>query len=92
MARADAALVADEFTWAADVLAWAARLGLARLEHGAVASASDLPSDVRTALAGEMRDLVARHRELWLQRSRVGGLADSAARLEHVIVVLEQQA
>jgi hypothetical protein len=89
MARADADLIKDEFAWAADLLGWAARLGAARLRLGAMETAATLPADLRAELAAAMRDLVERHRALWLRRSRPGGLADSAARLERVIEVLE---
>jgi hypothetical protein len=90
MARDDAALIVDEFAWAADALAWGARLGLARLEYGALETAASLPAAVREALAASMRDLLERHRALWLRRSRPGGLEDSAGRLEQVIQLLEQ--
>jgi hypothetical protein len=88
MARADADLVVREFAWAADILEWAADLGLARLEHGATETAAALPSEVRESLAEKLEGLIERHRDLWLRRSRRGGLADSAARLERVVDVL----
>lgn len=89
MARPDAALIIDEFAWTADALAWGARLGLARLEHGALETAASLPAVARDVLATSMRDLLERHRALWHRRSRPGGLEDSAGRLERVIQLLE---
>ncbi|MGC9346841.1 MAG: glycoside hydrolase family 20 zincin-like fold domain-containing protein [Anaerolineae bacterium] len=89
MARADADLVLQEFTWAADILEWATRLGMARIEHEATETAASMPSDVRGPLAEELQALVERYRELWLRRSRPGGLADSAGRLERVVDLLQ---
>lgn len=89
MACADADLVVEEFALAADLLLWAARLGLARLVHGARDTAASLPEEVRAIFAAALRELIARHRSAWLRRSRPGGLVDSAARLERVLGVLE---
>ncbi len=69
----DGALVARETAHAARLArhgAW--RLGCSYLQHG--------PSDVE--LARDLRALCETQRELWLARSRPGGLPDSLARLE----------
>jgi len=42
------------------------------------------------ALAGSLRDLIAEHRELWLARSRPGGLDDSCAWYETILAELER--
>lgn len=89
MARADGDLIIDEFAWAADMLTWGAQLGIARLEHDAAASAADLPEPVRAKLADDLRGLIDRHRELWLHRSRPGGLQDSVAQLQRVLNVVQ---
>ncbi len=91
MDRADADLVKAEFSWVADLLSWSAQLGLARIRHTAVDSAASLPAEVRFALGNELGDLTGRYRALWLQRSRPGGLADSAARLERVVALLVEE-
>ena len=91
MDRADADLVKAEFSWVADLLSWSAQLGLARIRHTAVDSAASLPAEVRFALGNELGDLTGRYRALWLQRSRPGGLADSAAHLERVVALLVEE-
>ncbi|MBN1287933.1 MAG: family 20 glycosylhydrolase [Anaerolineae bacterium] len=83
MAAPDAALVADEFRVAAALLKHAGKNGVARLEAGA--PTSRLPAGVRAALADELEPLIAEYRRLWLARNHLGGLVDSAARLERVL-------
>ncbi len=89
MDRADAAWIIDEFTLAADLLVWATGLGVARLRAGARGSLAMLPADIRAGLASTMHELIARYHEIWLRRSRPGGLQDSVARLERALALLE---
>jgi hexosaminidase len=84
----DGALVVAELGWARDLLRFACELGLARSAGGAVLEVGALPANARAALAGGLAELVERHRALWLQRNRPGGLADSAARLERLLQTL----
>jgi hexosaminidase len=77
MARPDAALIADEFTFAGELLAHACRRGRFLLDRRPQ-NAGDLKTD--------MRRLTAEHRRLWLARNRPGGLSDSAARLDKMLV------
>lgn len=77
MIRADAALIQDEFRWAADMLQFAAKLGRARAQKDVHASLGELPAEQRQILAEELRPLLARQRQVWLARNRPGGLADS---------------
>lgn len=71
----DAALVEREYAWVADMLRHACRRGLWALDGAPV------PSAASRALQHDSGRLVADFRELWLARSRAGGLNDSAARL-----------
>ncbi len=87
MARADAELVRDELGHAAALLAFACRLGKARLE--AHYDAGDISVGDRRRLATELEELVGEYRRLWLQRSRPGGLTDSAGRFASVLKVLQ---
>lgn len=74
--------VVDEMDLAAALVALGADDAGARLRgDGTLGS---VPATVRAALAGRAQDLAARHRELWVARNRPGGLADSAARLDHL--------
>jgi len=88
MRAPDAALIADELRFAADLTAFACRLGRLRIgePHGAMLASA--PPRARAALAGELRPLIGRYRALWPRRSRPGGLDDSAGRLEHVAQLL----
>ena len=84
MQRPDAELVAAEYLWVIDMLKWAARLGIARLAVGVDKPVEAVDGETRKLLASEMKPLIERHRALWVQRSRPGGLDDSAGRLENM--------
>ncbi|HXF60653.1 MAG TPA: glycoside hydrolase family 20 zincin-like fold domain-containing protein [Caldilineaceae bacterium] len=89
MQRPDAALIQDEYRWVADTLRFAGRLGLERVAIGLDRPVGELRPEARRQLAAELRPLIERYRAIWLQRSRPGGLADSAARLERTLAALE---
>ncbi len=89
MVRVDADWIRDEFAWAIDLLDFGARLGLARLEPDLPVPTSALPDEVRATLAADLTVLISRYREIWLRRNRPGGLDDSAARLEHLLHLLQ---
>ena len=80
--------VADEMTWAADLLAFACRLGIARLRSDPGAPISALPDADRRRLANELEPLVPQHRRGWLLRNRPGGLAEAAGWLERPLRAL----
>lgn len=82
------ALASQELRWAADLTAWACRLGRARVQAGEGRQLSDLPAAERVDLVAGLRPLIERMRELWLRGSRPGGLADSARRLEDLATLL----
>ncbi|MEE8467664.1 MAG: glycoside hydrolase, partial [Planctomycetota bacterium] len=86
---ADRTLLAlEELRWAADLTAWACRLGRGRMQAGEGRQLADLPAAVRASLARGIRPLIERMRELWLRGSRPGGLADSARRLQDLATLL----
>jgi hypothetical protein len=74
---ADSLLCVDEMRWAADLLAFACRFGIARLDSPADAS-------VRGDLRAELAPLIAGHERLWIARNRPGGRAESASWLTRV--------
>jgi hexosaminidase len=76
--------VRQELSWVCGLLSWTARLGQARLEHGADETSAQLPADVRRALATELEPLIQQHEPVWLGRNRPGGQADSVTWLTHV--------
>ncbi|MEN9937638.1 MAG: hypothetical protein RLZZ387_4217 [Chloroflexota bacterium] len=77
MTRKDAPLVAREFEWAARVLRHACRRGQLIQEPLGPGAAAH-----RRLLDEDMREIMREHEQLWLARSRPGGLPDSLARLE----------
>ncbi len=80
----DGELVVRELTWAADLLDFSCRLGLARCAAGPAGEVALVPRARRLSLAQTLDELIARHRSLWLERNRPGGLDDSARRLENL--------
>jgi len=72
MKRTDAALIADEFANAAQMLKYACRRGRAALDP-----AAGQPAE----LADQLQRIVQSHHRCWLARNRPGGLGDSTNRL-----------
>src|SRR5262249_28366044 len=64
---------ASELRWAADLLAFACRFGIARLSAGDGAPVSSIPASDRRRLREELEPLIAEHRRAWLVRNRPGG-------------------
>jgi hypothetical protein len=71
------------------MLRLACRLGIARLRAGPDAPLAALTSRARSNFREELRELIVRHRQLWLGRNRPGGLRNSAARLERIVTLLD---
>jgi hypothetical protein len=86
IAAVDGAELVDELRFTAAHLLHACALGRARLEAPGLEVAKAQPSRLR-ALATDMESLIERYRALWLARSRPGGLADSAGRLERFLAL-----
>lgn len=84
MARADAALIQEEYRNTVAFLRHACRLGIARLQAEEQAI-ERIPVDTRRALATDLEGILAEYRRLWLTRNRPGGLAESAGRLEKLL-------
>jgi hypothetical protein len=78
--RRDADLIRREFTWAADMLRHGARRGIWMLDR--LDGRDDVA--VRAALAADADRLIATYRDLWLARSRPGGLKDSVVHMERM--------
>jgi hypothetical protein len=93
--RADGAratIARDELAWAADLLAFAARLGTARLRAPSGAAIQGLGARERDELRGELDPLIAEQRRLWLARNRAGGIAESASWLTRIADMLTMRA
>ncbi len=84
----DGTLVTAELGGARDVLRFACHLGLARCAAPDPEALSSVPAPARANLAAELAELCDRHRTLWLERNRPGGLDDSTARLTRLLDAL----
>ena len=89
MYRPDATLIQEEYRWLGDILRLSVKLGMARAESGLDQPVSAIPAASRHALAEEMRPLLDRFADLWVQRSRPGGLEDGLARFRRMLAELE---
>jgi hypothetical protein len=87
---ADGELARQELAWAGRLVAFACRLGIARLEAGTAEPVAALPREAREALAAELAPLVAAHEPVWLARNRPGGRGDSVARLDRLLAMLRE--
>ena len=76
--RIDAGLIQREYAWVADMMRHACRRGLWAL------AGADRSTPTSVALAEDAGRLSEEYCDLWLARSRPGGLADSAGRLERM--------
>jgi hypothetical protein len=77
---ADADLLHAELRFTADLMAHAARLGKERFATKGL-TVDEINVSTRQELAAELENLIGRYRELWLNRSRPGGLRDSVGRM-----------
>lgn len=83
--NAAGARLAAEIEWVGELLKLACRLGTARLAAGRSTRVQDLSTSARRELLDRYAPLVDAHGRLWLQRSRPGGMADSARRLHRLL-------
>jgi len=79
MDRPDAALVAQEYELTARLLRHACQRGLLALETDPARALA-----LRRELGRDMHEFILHYKQIWLARNRLGGLADSVARLEKV--------
>jgi hypothetical protein len=84
MNRSDSALIIDEFRSAAAWLRHACRLGIARFD-AKQHEIAQIPIETRQVLATDLDQIIKEYRRLWLARSRPGGLADSAGRMNTLL-------
>jgi len=80
MRAEDARILYDELHFTGDLMAHAAHLGRQRFATPGL-TVDEIPVSARQELASELEKLIGRYRELWLCRSRPGGLEDSAGRM-----------
>ena len=80
--RADGALVLDELRNAIALVRVLCGDAVARLQGDGTLESVDAPT--RARLAGDLKPVIAAHRDLWVARNRPGGLDDSVAWLAHL--------
>jgi hexosaminidase len=85
----EGARVVAELEWARDLMRLACQLGIARCSLSDRDNLSLLPGAARAELRRGLEPLIDRHRALWLERNREGGLDDSARRLENLLGMLQ---
>jgi hexosaminidase len=78
---ADADLLQAELRFTADLMAHSSRLGKQRFATPDL-TVQEVPVSARKELAAELEQLIGRYRELWLKRSRPGGLEDSVGGMQ----------
>jgi hexosaminidase len=85
----EAQLAFSELSLALDLLSCSCELGILRSQQPVGAPIHALPSELTAEIAVELRALGERHADLWLVRSRPGGLVDSVARLHGLADILQ---
>jgi len=80
----DSDIVLKEVKQAANLAIHSINLGNARLMAEGK-STENIPNEIKTELRQELEPLIDNHRELWIIRNRVGGLEDSAGKLENLL-------
>ena len=90
-AQGEGSLCKDEFAWVLDLMETACELGRARAGAPRGSDLSAVPGPVAERVATQLRALGERHAELWLIRSRPGGLSDSVHRLHGIADLLHPQ-
>lgn len=81
---ADSATIISEVQQAANLALHGIHLGIARL-YAKDKETVNIPSEIKVELANELKPLIDKHRDLWILRNRVGGLDDSAGKLENLL-------
>lgn len=84
----DAAIIVQEYSLVMDILDFASRFGLELLKQPRITKISKIPLDTRKELKSQLEALIARYKDMWLMRSRPGGLDDSVRRLKHLVSLL----
>lgn len=81
-------LFGAELELARDLLRFGGRIGLVRMELGEAKRLRDAPGVAKRALRDELAELVRRHRAIWAERYRPGGVEESVRWLEGGLVEL----
>jgi hypothetical protein len=80
----DSTIIIQEVGQAANLAMHGIHLGIARL-YAKEKVTKNIPNEVKIELANELKPLIKKHKELWIIRNRIGGLKDSAGKLENLL-------
>jgi hypothetical protein len=79
----DSTIIVNELNQAIALSLHGLHLGLARL--AALDKATEnIEHDIRTKLKIELEQIIKNHKNIWIQRNRIGGLSDSSKKLEEL--------
>ena len=92
MRAEDAPLIEKEILNAAALAKFGCKLGVAQVTHGAtIRQIAPIPLDERLKLADELEQIIYDFRNIWLERNRIGGLRESAGRMESILRELRKR-
>ncbi|TKG91933.1 hypothetical protein EYV94_20180 [Puteibacter caeruleilacunae] len=88
----DAELLKQELLTAVAMAKFGCKLGIAQKNHGAkIREYKQIPLSERLVLANELEQISYDFKELWLHRNRIGGLRESAGRMEGIVRKLREE-
>ncbi len=92
MRAEDASLIEKEILNATALAKFGCKLGIAQVSHGAtIRQIAPIPLNERLKLADELEPIIYDFRNIWLERNRIGGLRESAGRMESILRELRKQ-
>lgn len=86
---ADSTILLQELELASQLAMHGIHLGEARLQAKGFET-KNIPATKKQALYNELNPLISKHKELWVIRNRLGGLEDSAAKMEEILEYYNQ--
>ncbi|MCL3779484.1 hypothetical protein EMN47_03685 [Prolixibacteraceae bacterium JC049] len=88
----DAELIKQELTTAVAMAKLGCQLGIAQKNHGAaIREYKQIPWAERKILADELEKISYDFKALWLKRNRIGGLRESAGRMDGIVKKLREK-
>ena len=88
----DADLLKKQLQTAVAMAKMGCKIGIAQKVHGApIREVAQIPLEERLQLADELEQVIYDFKEVWLQRNRIGGLPESAGRMEGIVRTLRKK-
>ena len=82
-------LIINELEQAANLAKHGIHLGIARLKAKGLATENINPTK-KNELANELKELISKHKTIWTERNRIGGLQSSSKKLEDILIFYRQ--